>query len=299
MPHPSLLRSNTTRLFQLLSTALPMLLLAACANTSPVQIWRQIPIQMTRVSQTDSYSQRFLLDNSKTTTSENLTAKQRQHVDARMDDIFSKLIGSRNWQYMKNLYGVSSIRDELLEKRLHMEGLINLTTYLYPDEKLDTVILEGFGRFFAVRDKTNEILLSGDFHIKPQRYKLSDFKSGCIPLDTNIYTTRIPGKPTFYKDTIVRYDLFITSHNKNKKTFSINYENEHPAYIDLNGDNQYDKSERFALLKMNARYSQAKLIDLSGLKLVKNDYKISSEAELEAKKEADIDMQRSCIGSTQ
>jgi hypothetical protein len=184
----------------------------------------------------------------------------------------------------------------MISRKLHMEGLITLTTYLYPtNDQYKFVIIEGSGRFFAVRDTSNEILLSGDFHIQPQRYSLSDFKSGCIPLDTNTYTTRIPGKPTYYKNTKVRYNLYLDTSDADNNTFSVDYRRNHPAYIDLDNDNKFNPTVKFATLKLNPRYGEAKLIDLSGLKLVKNNYKIQREAALRAAREGAIDKQRSCI----
>ena len=268
--------------------------LASCSNTESVEIWRQIPIQMARVTQTDSYTQTFILDIADNATNTELSIDARQQLDARMDQIFIKLIGARNWQYLKNLYGVSSIRDELINKRIHMEGLVNFTAYLDPINNR-YVIMEGSGRFFAVRNKTGEILLSGDYHIAPQRYKIDDFESGCIPMETNIYTTRIPGKPTYYKDAIIQYDLIINNEDINNNTFSVDYRREHFAYIDLNSDNNYDASEIFASLKLKGRHHHAKLLDLSGLSFVKNNYKISDATALEAAKTANIDRQKSCV----
>jgi len=294
-PRHGFQRSSPKRLSMAILICALSLQMSACSNDKSIEFWRQVPIQMVRVSQTDSYTQTFVLGTSTSSSGEELTLEKRQELDERMDRIFITMIGAKNWQHLKNLYGVSAIRDELIDKKVHMEGLINFTAYLDPlDDK--HVILEGSGRFFAVRDKTGEMLLSGDSHITPQRYMIDDFKSGCIPLQTSIYTTRIPGKPTFYKEAVIQYDLIIDTGDKDNNTYSVDYRREHKGYIDLDGDNSYSaEHEMFALLKLNGRYSQAKLLDLSGIKFIKKNYNINNAARLDAAKEADKDRQRSCV----
>ncbi|MFX0211931.1 MAG: hypothetical protein ACFFDT_38505 [Candidatus Hodarchaeota archaeon] len=93
-----------------------------------------IPIQIARVSQMESYEQTF-------TFLESIPQEGTQDIDfwtriqeqtRKMDDIFIRLLGPINWQNLKDLYGLRSIRDELISKKIYIQGLINLTVYLDP-----------------------------------------------------------------------------------------------------------------------------------------------------------------------
>ena len=260
--------------------------LAACSSIPDEwQIWRQVPIQMSRVPQTDSYKQTYVIDVDQVKSNEELTKTEKQ--DKRMDQIFNTLIGEKNWQNLKNLYGVNDIRDEVVSGDVSMEGTINFTAYLDPVDQ-NYIVLEGSGRFFAIRNRIKSsqeqlktILLSGDYHIVPQRYPISSLKSTCIPMDIKIYTTRIPGKITYYHDATIRYDLRIKSYKKN--VYSLNYQSEHKGYLDMDNDGEYKSNEYMASLKMNSEYYHVKLIDLSGLEFIKNYTD-------ETKKKANLDL---------
>lgn len=269
------------------------LALISCTSTS-LEFWRQVPIQIARVTQTESYQQTFRIS---TPSIKKVDLPERNRLlDTRMDAIFTSMIGSRNWQYLKNLYGVSDIRNEFMRGEIHMDGLMNFVVYLDPSD-INYVVIEGTGRYFALRDKTDAILMSGDFHILPQRYSLKLFSSGCIPLDVKLYTTRIPGKTTFYKPALMRYDLNIDTTNNSTNTYSIKYENDHLAYLDMDNDGTYDKeNELVASLSMKkTRYPQVKLFDLSGLLFIKKDYTVSKKAELGSIIASESEGQRQCV----
>jgi hypothetical protein len=271
-----------------------VLLVSACSSSPKLEFWKQVPIQIARVSQTDSYQQIYILDSDSEININDLSLEQRQKLDARMDLIFIHLIGARNWQYLKNLYGVNSMREELIEKNIYMDGLVNFIAYLDPED-LDYFIMEGNGRFFAIRRKTSEILLSGDFHIPPQRFKIDAMKSGCLPMQIKFYTTRIPGKVTYYQDTTVQYDLRTRPIRKQSDAYTVDYEKPHYAYLDLDGNGEFDKQELFGSLQLNTRYHHAKLIDLGGRNFIKDQYKTSDRAELEANVAAQEDKSRQCV----
>lgn len=106
-----------------------LLQLSACA-TENLEIWRQIPIQTARISQSEKFTLNFRID---TPAIAKLVSRRREdELDRRMDSIFINLIGAKNWQLIKNLYGVSSVREELLSGDIHMEGLFNFNIYLDP-----------------------------------------------------------------------------------------------------------------------------------------------------------------------
>ena len=286
--------------------AVPLLLIS-CADNS-LEFWRQVPIQIARVTQTESYKQTFRIE---TPLTKNMKNPEKDHkLDERMDKIFTSLIGPRNWQYLKNLYGVSDIRDELIKGKIHMDGLINFVVYLDPTD-LDYIVIEGSGRYFAIRDKTSAILMSGDFYIPPQRNFIGSLDnssknsptngliSGCIPLDIKIYTTRIPGKTTYYKDVKVRYELNIDTTNKEHNAYSINYEKNHSAYLDIDNDGSFDKDRDFiASLEMKSRYQQVKLFDLSGMAFIKKNYRIAQYVKLKNMAASKIEQKRQCINTS-
>lgn len=252
-------------------------IVTACASEK-LEIWRQIPIQMTRVSQTESFTQTFLLK-APSIQEKEISARDKA-LDERMDNIFTNMAGAKNWQLLKNLYGISSVRNELMNGDIHMDGLFNFNVYLDPTD-FDYLVLEGSGRFFAIRDKTDAILMSGDFHMPPQRYSIAFMSEGCLPLDIKLYITRIPGRTTYYKDIMVRYDLIIDTSNAADTAYAIDYASDHFAFLDLNHDGKFDPQEElFASLKMNGLHRQAKLFDIRGLLFVKQNYDISAEAKL-------------------
>ena len=295
-------RSNRSRWFarspwvtptQRLMLLVLLFLLTSCASNT-AEIWRQVPIQMARVTQTESYSQTFLISTSEIKREEDRAEKDKL-LDARMDRIFTTMIGTGNWQHLKNLYGISSIRNELMNRQIHMDGLLNFVVYLDPND-IRYIVIEGTGRYFAIRDATDAILMSGDFHITPQRYSLKSLERGCIPLDINLYISQIPGKTTYYKEMNVRYNLLINKVKKSKNAYTINYDRDHLAYLDMNNDDIYDPDdELIAAMKLNSRYQHVKLFDLSGLLFVKKDYRISEQAELEATIVGKQQQERQCV----
>ena len=116
MPLIPFLRKRSCLVF-----ATATLMVTGCASDS-LEVWRQIPVQMARISQTESYKQIFLI------STPNIEDKQNtdrdKALDERMDNIFNKMVGDKNWQHLKNLYGISSVRDELMTGQIHLDGLI-------------------------------------------------------------------------------------------------------------------------------------------------------------------------------
>ena len=285
---------RSTNRVAIAAVAICAALLSACADTERFEdLWRQIPIQMARATQTDSYRQVFLLGKSDGVNYDNMNEKQRGEFDANMDRVFDHLIGPRNWQHMKNLYGVNTIREEIIKGDIYMEGLVSFSAYLDPMDH-DFIVMEGSGRFFAVRDKTGNIMMSGDYHIVPQRYRIKDLSRGCIPLQANTYTTRIPGKPTYYNNAAIQYDLIIKNLANKDEAFSVDYNVLHQAFLDLDDDDTYEANELFAKLKLSGRHRQAKVLDLRGIGFIRKDYKFDAVTRSDAKKNADEDVSRSC-----
>lgn len=276
-----------------LSVVIAIIILITGCGDKGLDFLRQVPIQMARVTQTDSYSQTFIINSPAIREKEG--AERDYALDEKMDNIFTHMIGAKNWQHLKDLYGISSLRNELIARRIHIDGMISFTIYLDPID-FDYIVLEGSGRYFAIRDETEAILMSGDFSIPPQRYAIEALKTGCVPMDAKLYTTRIPGKTTYYKDKLIRYDLIIDTLNASKDAYSIDYSSTHLGYMDMNGDGEYDaENEVFAILKLNETYQQAKLFDIQGLQFIRQNYRISPEAKLNAAYSRRVDQQRQCV----
>ncbi len=287
--------SNVRNFLRLLCLASLSLLLVSCAQKT-YEFWRQVPIQLARVSQQESYRQTFTISTPEIESIRDIS-KKNNALDQRMDRIFIHMLGSVNWQYLKNHYGIQSIRNELMDGKIHMEGLINFNVYLdhFVGDEVGHMVIEGSGRFFAIRDKTNAILMSGDFKVFPQRYTLSQLEQGCFPLDVNLYTTRIPGETTFYQESVVRYDIIMNLDRKDQDTYSIDYDSEHMTYLDMNDDGVYDPtSELIASMVMNNKHRHVKLFDLSGRHLIKNTYELTAAEESDISRDEEYNS-RQCV----
>ena len=298
-----LLSKHIRRIYKTLSLFFISFIVLSCANGS-YEFWRQVPIQLSRVAQQETYKQWFIIP---TEDIKKLKNGAKEHaLDKRMDEIFTEMLGSVNWQYLKNHYGTHSIRNELIEEKIQMEGLLNFITYLDLIKTNDSdekhIVIEGSGRYFAIRSSDNPgnskgaILMTGDFKIFPQRYSIKDLDKGCIPLDINLYTTRIPGETTYYKESIIRYDLIMNNSRKHNKTYSIDYNAHHNAYLDLNNNKTFEKkSELIARMKINSSHSHVKIFDLSGSEFIKNTYNITTDEKTELDRSINKDKNKMCV----
>ena len=269
------------------------LFLVSCSNPA-LEFWRQVPLQLTRISQQESYEQKFLISTPEIDKIENRNQKNYER-DARMDKIFNHMLGRENWQYLKNQYGVHEVRDELLHGEIVIKGMLSFIAYydnMYKGKPSDPdhVILEGSGRFFAVRKNGDAILMSGDFKVRPQRYSLEVMDTGCIPMDVNLFVTRIPGETTFYKETVLHYDINIDLSNKADDVYSLDYNSAQPVYLTING-----KNELIGSLKFDGKDRHVKLFDLSGRKFIKKNYKLSSMEQSQIETENAMDKNKRCI----
>lgn len=252
-----------------------------------------IPIQMARISHTETYTQKFDITSFLENTSSSDKEKNAK-IDEHMDDVFISLLGGKNWQYLKDLYGSESIREEMKNGGVYVEGLINSTIYLVPNINTpDKFVMEGFGRWFVIRKTNKQILLSGDSLIRPKEINISDLSVNDTPdssgndtpgssendtqnvlekkkirLDIDFFVTRIPRRPSYYQKSHLAIDIEINASKINKGVFSTNYDAFHKMYlIDKKG-----KETKIADLKFKKPSSKYKLIDMRGINLIENDY---------------------------
>jgi len=276
--------------FRYLFVLLVVYVLVGCSSDY-IKFWKIIPIQLSRVPQQESYEQSFVI---KVKNEESLNKNELEiKRDEKMDAIFTSMIGIENWQYLKNHYGIHDIRDELIARQIKMHGMINFIAYLDPLDKHDPslhVVLEGTGKYFAIRNSTRAILMSGDFKILPQRFPLKSLSDGCIALDVNLYTTRIPGETTYYHPITMRYDLKMIS--KTKDTYVIDYGNVHKGYLQLKGSKIY---EHVADIKFIGGFNHIKLFDLRGSEFINNRYKVSDEIKVSLNKNNTKSKNNTCM----
>lgn len=235
-----------------------------CFALTGCSLTRVIPIQLVRVSQTESYLQTFsFLKPSQTANdSKDGSPTTIQGQNQRMDETFTKLLGPINWQNLKDLYGLGSLRNELIQNKIYLQGIMNVILYIDPVEH-ESFLLEGFGRYFLVRKKTSAILLSGDFHIPLKSHFLDELDRGFVIIDVKLFVTRVPEQITYLNEVPLRYKIYIDNRMKNDKIYSIDYTQKHKTYLE---------DDIIAEITLQDTGHGAKLIDLRGIGFLKNDY---------------------------
>lgn len=251
-----------------LKIALPFL----CLFQIGCGLMHVVPVQLARISQTETYIQKFSFLNELENCSYQGVSDLIEAQNIRMDKIFKELLGPMNWQNLKDLYGLDTVRSELIEKKIYLKGLINFTIYINPVRQ-DLFITEGSGRYFLIREKTSEILLSGDFYIKGDYHSINELNNGSLMLDVQLFVTRVPDRITYYKDVYLKYEIFIDTSMKENQVYSIDYNNRHKVYLMENEDDNTTSDEKMiAELSFGKKGGESKLFDLRGLYFLKKDY---------------------------
>jgi hypothetical protein len=242
---------------------------SACSLTRPV------PIQLARVSQTESYTQVFTFPGLQNLPglageimSDHSNSQQIQHIDR----VFSHLLGSQNWQNIKDLYGFGTLYDELVQGKIYVKGMIELILYIDPLEQ-DHFLIEGMGRFYLVQDTTKAILLSGDFHIPLTKHRLDELDAGKLLIDVQLYVTRVPEQITYLHEARLIYELFMDTHMKDDHIYAVDYEKEHIVYLITDRLRSIPlKTDAIGVMRLQNDNRAAKLIDLRGMQFLRNDY---------------------------
>lgn len=262
-------RSKSPPVNALLICCLPVLLtiLPGCSVTQVV------PLQIGRISQTDSYTQKFSFlhelpgDSSR---DQNLNDRLLFAQTRKMDEIFKQMIGKKNWQNLKDLYGLGNLRNELLEKRIYIKGTANMTIYPDPfDARYFSV--DGFGRYFLIREKTEAILLTGDYSFSDQRHSVADLEKGYVVLEMRLFLIKIPGLVTYYHEAPLKYKIYIDNSLGAHRVYSIDYSRKHQAYL-VEEDEELSEIEAFATISFTPPARPLKLWDLRGIRFMRRDY---------------------------
>ena len=233
---------------------------------------RVIPIQMVRVSQSEAYIQKFdvleISTRDSGSDSEFLYAEQ----DKKIDEAFSKLLGTKNWQNVKDIFGLKEVRTKLLTGEITANGLLNILIYINP-ENHDEFFIEGNGRFFIINQSEGQIMLSGDFHIPTEKHKISELFDGQILISANLYTTRVPEQLTYINEANLKYCIKMDNSRAKKKQLLIDRRVEHEVYLMKDAiDDELDSSKLIGKMRFLDANQKSKVIDLGGMRFLRNDY---------------------------
>lgn len=232
-----------------------------------------VPIQMARVTQTEYYEQYFTFLEAPSTQLEekkNQSQSDEQSEFRKIDQVFNKLLGDKNWQNIKNLYGVGQFRNELVEHQIFIQGIINFVIYVDPSEQ-DLFFIEGMGSYYIIRKKTQAILLSGDFYIPLRQKSLYELEKGELIVDVELYVTRVPQQITYLKQIGLKYKIYLNKDLIKHEIFSIDYSAEHEVY--LTDRTSLPSNALIAYLKFPQNNRLVKLIDMRGRKFLTKDYR--------------------------
>jgi hypothetical protein len=257
------------------AAAVLVVTLEACASLVPVKI----PIQLTRVTQTEEYEQVFLFRSS----------PGDPGLYQELERIFTKLIGVENWQSVRDVH--SDKMKRVGQGQVKLRGRISANMYLHPTNHR-YIVLEGSGRYHMLDwegDRDPEIILSGDFVIKSKCYDIGQLaESKKIVLDVTLYLSYVPAQRTFleghdvefpssdkflvparYHEVSLQYELDFEPDVNKQNVFLVRYRDPdgslHPHRVLLEGEHVAD----MFLIGANANY---KILDLRGLEYVQKDY---------------------------
>lgn len=119
---------------------------------------RIMPIQMIRVSQSETFVQTFEF------------AKGKENQGKALD-ILEKQIGERNLDVLKNNYDRKDNTASLVNGLFEARGNINVNLSIAPKDHT-TFFVDGNGRYFIVNKLKGHILYTSDFNLVPKHYDL-------------------------------------------------------------------------------------------------------------------------------
>ncbi|HKI87710.1 MAG TPA: hypothetical protein VKA38_01700 [Draconibacterium sp.] len=226
---------------------------------------------MGRVTQSEAYRQTFIPLKESYRNNDEQEVYALYDQNKKIDDAFTKLLGQKNWQNIKDLYGLKSIRDELLSSEVSANGLLTFSITINPMDHSEFYI-DGQGRFFIIRDRTDEIMLSGDFDIPLQKHFIHDLENGYVVMDVDLYTTRVPERITYVHQVGLKYVIHIDTTLSKFKILAIDYDAKHNVYlIDDSEQDVFEYGELIGEMKLRG-VNGAKYIDLRGMAFLRNDY---------------------------
>jgi len=255
----------------LISSILSATLLILLTGCSLTQI---VPIQVGRISQSDTYLQTFSFFDDQKYADINLDSDKEVQLrfsqTRQMDNVFSQMLGEKNWQNLKDLYGSDNLLKELLAKKIYIKGTSSMQIYPDPfDERYFTV--DGTGRYFLIREETEAILLTGDYSFSDQQYSVADLERGYVVLNLELFLIKIPGLVTYYHEAPLKYKIYLDNSLGKQRVYSIDYSRKHEAFLVKEGE-KLDESKPFAAITFAAPSRPTKLWDFRGIQFMRRDY---------------------------
>ncbi len=261
---------------RLLSVLSALGFLSAVTACSTVQL---VPIQLGRIQQMETFQHTFEFSNALPAREGSATREDEprvitQYLNARIDDKMNLLLGSQNWQTLKNLYGLGELRDELVSGDIFIRGLLQY--YITPDPyDHDRFLVEGTGRYFLIRQKTSAIMLTGDFFVGPETFQISDLRSGTLNFPVKLFTTRVPGEMTYDHKSWVKYQIKLDNSRAEDNIYALDYTRKHEVFLLKTEDEMLSAENRLGTLKLDApskSQRSPKLFDLRGIQYLRSDY---------------------------
>lgn len=265
-------RSWAASVGRLAAWAVVLSTLTACGSL------KLVPIQMARVGQVEVYEQTFDFKKGPDEPAFSAPWERDRWLNQRIDTELSVLVGPKNWQTLKDLYGLGTMREELVNGDLTIHGYLNVVISLDPND-VERFYIDGSGRFSLVRERTGEILLSGDFYTLSNQFTLEQLNRGHIDIDIQQVITRIPGHHTYLQKSKVRYRIQIDTQRQAHQVYRIDYGKRHGVYL-LPDDPvmaRTDELQRIGFLRFSAAHGEAKLLDLRGRGYLRDDYEHLSQ----------------------
>lgn len=264
------MKGNQSYLKKLSINLLAVILATLCSACSFTQV---VPLQLGRISQSDTFVQKFSFLDKLSADSGTSSPYSEQRLYAgtqKMDQIFTLMLGDKNWQNIKDLYGLGNLRQELLAKKIYIKGFTNII--IYPDPfDANLFSIDGSGRYFMIREKNDAILLTGDYSFYNQQHAISDLKKGYIVLDAKLYLIKIPGLVTYYHEAPIKYKIFIDISLADKQVYSVDYNKKHLAYL-VEEDEELETTAPFASISFSPPSRPVKLWDMRGIEFMRRDY---------------------------
>lgn len=259
--------ASTNNLIRIPYLLVLLLLLASCSVTQIA------PIQIGRISQTETYRQNFSFLHAPeiSPTKDPPLSEQRMFSQTRkIDHVFTQMLGENNWQNLKDLYGLGNLRKELLDKEIYIKGIASMNIYPDPfDGRYFSV--DGTGRYFLIRKETGAILLTGDYSFVDQRHSVADLEKGYVILAMDLFLIKLPGQLTYYHEAPIKYKIFIDNSLGKKRVYSIDYTREHLAFLAKKKED-LQEINAFATISFTPPEHPTKLWDFRGIQFMRRDY---------------------------
>ena len=146
---------------------------------------------------------------------------------------------------------------------LVVQGTLVTTLSLVPGDH-EKFSLEGFGQYYVVRKTTKEIMFSASYHIIDDVHSLkaiTEDNSFDVKIKQHMIRHFAAENPHYFHDVPFTFRLY-TKLLKDG-VYSIDYERNHELIVD---------NEVVGYLQFRKPHQGKKVIDLRGIKYIKNDY---------------------------